>query len=97
MSGKPPKSEGPRDTNKIQDELAHGRTILGCFRSTLVMVLLAVLWILANVYADTLPLPWRPRPAAPAPVATPAPIATLAPTLPPLRTATPIRTPTPRR
>ncbi len=97
MSGKPPKSEGPRDTNKIQDELAHGRTILGCLRSTIVMVSLAVLWLLANVYADALPLPWRPGPTTSAPRATPAPIATLAPALPPLSTATPVRTPTPRR
>lgn len=103
MSGKPPKSEGPRDTNKVQDELAHGRTLLGCLRGTSLMTLAAVLWLLLNIYADALPVPWRPRPTISAPIATTAPIATLAPivtpapALPPSRTATPVRTPTPRR
>ncbi len=109
MSGRPPpKSEGPRDTNPIQDKLAHGRTILGCLRGTILMSAIAVLWLLLNIYADYIPFPWRPRPlatptiVAPAPIATILPVVTIPPVVPvppalPVRTATPVPTPTVRR
>lgn len=100
MSGKPPKSEGPRDTDRVTENIAHGRTPIGCIRNTFLITLVAILWLVGNIYAQYLPLPWlaKATPLNPA-------VATLAPaqtrpavaTTVPFRTSTPISSPTPRR